>query len=124
MARENGGSPRSLGAIDISPEAIATVAGIAALECYGVVGMAARNLQDGLGELLRGKDNLTKGIEVNIEGDEVRIDLHVIVKYGTRIREVARNVIERVRYTVETQLGLTVAEVNVIVRGVKMGLEE
>lgn len=124
MARENGGSARSLGEINVSPEAIATVAGIAALECYGVVGMAARSFQDGLVELLRGRENLTKGIEVSIEGDEVRIDLYVIVEYGTRIREVARNVIERVRYTVETQLGLTVAEVNVIVRGVRMGVEE
>ncbi|MCL6613173.1 MAG: Asp23/Gls24 family envelope stress response protein [Firmicutes bacterium] len=100
------------------------VAGIAALECYGVVGMASRNIQDGLVELLRGRDNLTKGIEVAIDGDEVTVNLYVIVEYGTRIKEVARNVIERVRYTIESQLGLAVSEVNVIVQGVRMGVQD
>jgi len=99
------------------------VAGIAALECYGVVGMASRSLQDGIAELLRSRDNLAKGIEVVIDGEEVTVDLYVIVEYGTRIKEVARNVIERVRYTIETQLGLAVSIVNVIVQGVRTGVK-
>ena len=99
------------------------VAGIAALECYGVVGMASRSLQDGIAELLRGRDNLTKGIEVTIDGEQVMVDLFVIVEYGTRIKEVARNVIERVRYTIESQLGLMVSMVNVIVQGVRTGVK-
>lgn len=115
--------PRSLGEINISPDAIAMVAGIAAMECYGVVGMASRSLQDGIAELLRGRDNLTKGIEVAIERDEVTVDLFVVVEYGTRIKEVARNVIERVRYTIESQLGLAVSNVNVIVQGVRTGVQ-
>jgi len=115
-------SIRPLGEINVSPDAIAMVAGIAALECYGVVGMASRSLQDGIAELLRGKDNLTKGIEVSIDGDLVMVDLFVIVEYGTRIKEVARNVIERVRYTIESQLGLAVSAVNVIVQGVRTGV--
>ena len=122
MGRETTKAGRSLGEINISPHAIATVAGIAAMECYGVVGMASRGLQDGLTELLRSRDSLAKGIEVVIDGDEVTVDLYVIVEYGTRISEVARNVIERVRYTVESQMGLTVASVNVIVQGVRTGV--
>lgn len=124
LTRESSGGARSLGEINVSPDAIAMVAGIAALECYGVVGMASRNIQDGLVELLRGRDNLTKGIEVAIDGDEVTVNLYVIVEYGTRIKEVARNVIERVRYTIESQLGLEVSEVNVIVQGVRMGVQD
>lgn len=120
--RNGATAPRSLGEINVSPGAIAMVAGIAALECYGVVGMASRSLQDGIAELLHGKDNLNKGIEVAIDGDEVTVDLYVIVEYGTRIKEVARNVIERVRYTIESQLGLTATNVNVIVQGVRMGV--
>lgn len=123
MVRDSGGSARSLGQINISPDAIAMVAGIAALECYGVVGMASRSLQDGIAELLRSRDNLAKGIEVVIDGEEVTVDLYVIVEYGTRIKEVARNVIERVRYTIETQLGLAVSIVNVIVQGVRTGVK-
>lgn len=121
MARNS--SIRPLGEINVSPDAIAMVAGIAALECYGVVGMASRSLQDGIAELLRGKDNLTKGIEVTIDGDRVMVDLFVIVEYGTRIKEVARNVIERVRYTIESQLGLAVSAVDVIVQGVRTGVK-
>ena len=123
MARNSGGHDRPLGEINVSPDAIAMVAGIAALECYGVVGMASRSLQDGIAELFRGRDNLTKGIEVTIDGDRVMVDLFVIVEYGTRIKEVARNVIERVRYTIESQLGLVVSMVNVIVQGVRTGVK-
>ncbi len=123
MARDSGGAIRSLGAINISPDAIAMVAGIAATECYGVVGMASRSFHDGIAELLRGRDNLTKGIEVSIDGDDVSVGLYVIVEYGTRIREVARNVVERVRYTIESQLGLVVSNVNVVVQGVRTGVK-
>ena len=121
MEQNNGKAGSVLGAINISPDAIAMVAGIAAMECYGVVGMVSRSLQDGIAELLRSKDNLAKGIKVTIDGESVIVDLDVIVEYGTRIREVARNVIERVRYTIESQLGLEVIDVNVNVKGVRTG---
>lgn len=126
MVREtasgSGGTLRPLGQINIAPDAIAMVAGIAAMECYGVVGMASRGFQDGIAELFRSGENLTKGIEVSIDGEDVSVALYVIVEYGTRIREVARNVVERVRYTVESQLGLVVSNVNVIVQGVRTGV--
>ena len=124
MPREGGSrSAGSLGTIDISPDAIAMVAGIAAMECYGVVGMASRSVQDGIAELLHSRDNLTKGIEVSADRDDVTISLYVIVEYGTRIKEVARNVVERVRYTVQSQMGLAVSQVNVIVQGIRTGVK-
>lgn len=114
-------SKRGLGMINIAPEAIAMVAGIATLQCFGVVGMSSRSLQDGIAQLLHGKENLTKGIEVRIDDDRVEIGLYVIVEYGTKINEVAHNVIENVKYTVEDQLGLHVDKVNVHVLGVRTG---
>lgn len=111
---------KSLGAINISPHAIAMIAGIATMQCFGVVGMASRNFQDGIAEILTGKDNLTKGIEVTIEGDRVFVDLYLVVEYGIQIKEVARNVIENVKYAIETKLGLQTIKVNVIVQGVRL----
>ncbi|HHZ20820.1 MAG TPA: Asp23/Gls24 family envelope stress response protein [Firmicutes bacterium] len=99
------------------------VAGFAAMGCVGVVGMASRNIQDGIAELFRGRDNLTKGIEVHIDGDEVILDMYIIAEYGTRLQEVARNVKENVKYTVETQLGLDVSRVNVYIQGVQTGVK-
>ncbi len=111
---------RPLGLVNISNNAIAMVAGIATLQCFGVIGMASRNIQDGISELLTGKDNLTKGIEVTInDNEQVFIDLSIIVEYGVRIKEVANNVIESVKYAVETQLGLKISKVNVIVQSVR-----
>lgn len=112
---------QSLGLVNISPNAIAIVAGIAAMQCFGVVGMASRTIQDGISELLTGKDNLTKGIEIIIDDETVEVDLYIIVEYGVRIKEVARNVIESVKYAVETQLALQISAVNVIVQGVRTG---
>jgi uncharacterized alkaline shock family protein YloU len=112
-------SKRQLGSVNISPDAIGMVAGIATLQCFGVVGMASRTIQDGISELLTGKDNLTKGIEVVIDDEQVLVDLYIIVEYGVQIKEVAHNVIETVRYTIQNQFGLQVAKVNVIVQGVR-----
>lgn len=107
-----------LGKLVLSEEAIATVAGAAATECYGVVGMAGRKMTDGLSELL-GRENLSKGISVSVEGDEVYITLYIIVGYGVRISEVARNVVEKVRYSVENITGLKVKKVTVNVEGIR-----
>jgi uncharacterized alkaline shock family protein YloU len=115
-------SQKSLGTIDVAPDAIAMVAGIATLECFGVVGMSSRSLQDGIAELLLGKENLTKGIEVRIDNNRVIVDLYVIIEYGTRINEVAHNVIENVKYAIESQLEVNVTKVNVNVIGVRTGL--
>jgi uncharacterized alkaline shock family protein YloU len=109
----------SSGAINISPNAVAMVAGIAALQCFGVVGMASRSIQDGIAELLNAKENLSKGITVEFEDEQVFVSLYTIVEYGMGIREIAKNVIENVKYAIESQLGLDVAEINVIIQGVR-----
>jgi uncharacterized alkaline shock family protein YloU len=108
-----------LGRLVLSEEAIATIAGAAATECYGVVGMAGRRMSDGISELL-GKENLSKGVSVTIEGDDVYVDLTIVVGYGVRISEVARMVVDKVRYTLENATGLSVKKVTVNVQGVRV----
>ncbi len=109
-----------LGQITIADEVIAAIAGMAATECYGLVGMASRNFTDGIAELL-GMDNIARGVEVDVQGDNATIDLYIIVEYGTRITEVANNVMDKVKYILETTTGLNVPEVNVTVHGVRVG---
>lgn len=108
-----------LGKVVISEELIATLAGVAAVECYGLVGMSSRKLKDGIAELL-GRDNLSRGVEVHLEDNHLMVDLHIIVSYGTKIQEVAVNVMEKVKYTLEKLTGLTVTQVNVHVQGVRV----
>ncbi|MHB9095110.1 MAG: Asp23/Gls24 family envelope stress response protein [Eubacteriales bacterium] len=108
-----------IGNVNISSEVIATIAGAATTECYGLVGMASTKLKDGIAQLL-GKEDLKKGVEVSIKGEEVILNLYIIVGYGVNIAEVARNVIERVKYNVEKQTGLVVKQINVNVQGVKI----
>ncbi|BCV24763.1 Asp23/Gls24 family envelope stress response protein [Gelria sp. Kuro-4] len=107
------------GSIAIGDEVIATLAGAAAMECYGLVGMASRRITDGFVELL-GRDNWSRGVEVKLEEDRVYVTLHIIVSYGVRISEVAKNVMEKVKYAVESVTGLKVARVDVYVQGVQL----
>ncbi len=108
---------RELGRIEVSPHVVATIAGHAATECYGVVAMAARGLRDGLAERLH-RDNVHRGVEVEVLEGGVSISLYVIVEYGTRISEVAHNLASAVRYSVERTIGLPVLAVNVNVQGI------
>lgn len=109
-----------LGRILLSDEVIATMAGVATTECYGIVGMAGTLLKDGIAELL-GRENLSRGVTVSMYQDSVEIDLYVVVGYGTRISEIARNVTGKVRYVVESATGLKVNGVHIHVQGVKVG---
>ena len=108
-----------MGKIEVAPRAIATIASRAVGRSYGVVGMAPHTLREGVAQVLRQED-AHKGVEVRIGNDEIAIDLYVIIEYGTRIAEVARNVQENVRYAVEQALGMPVARVNVRVQGLRM----
>jgi len=105
-----------LGRIEISPNAIASLAGQSVLECYGVVGMANKNLRDGIAEVLS-RGNLKRGIDVKVIEHQVYIDLYVVIQYGTRISEVAHGIMNRTKFTIEKALGLPVAQVNVHVQG-------
>lgn len=108
------------GQIDISNEVIATIAGGAATDCYGIVGMASKQqIKDGLTEILR-KDNFTRGVLVRQENEEVHIDMYIIVSYGTKISEVAHNVQSKVKYTLDKTVGLSVDSVNIYVQGVRI----
>ncbi len=112
-----------LGKVVVSEEVIATIAGAAAAECYGIVGMASRRVSDGIAELL-GRENLARGVQVAVEGDRVSITLNVVVCYGTRISEVVRNVIDKVRYNVEKATGLKVVRIGINVQGIKVRGED
>ncbi|MFC5401863.1 MULTISPECIES: Asp23/Gls24 family envelope stress response protein [Cohnella] len=108
------------GKIDVADQVIAVIAGSAALDCYGLVGMASRKgLKDGIAELL-GRENLSRGVEVRHEGETVHLDLYVIVSYGTKISEVAHNIQSKVKYVLEEVVGLRVDVVNVNVQGVRV----
>ncbi len=106
-----------LGRIEVSRRVVAAIAAHAAAECYGVVGMAAQGLRDGLAERLR-RENVHRGVDVEVREDGVAISLYVIVEFGTRVSEVANNLVNGVRYAVERTLGLPVVEVNVNVQGI------
>ena len=107
-----------LGNIFVSYRAIATVAYQSALQSYGVVGLAAKNLAEGLAQVLV-KDP-TLGVDVHFENNSIKIDLYVIVEYGTRIKSVAASVSDSVRYQVEREFGLPVSQVNIHVRGLRI----
>lgn len=109
-----------LGKIEIAEDVIATIAGFAALDCYGLVGMASqKKVKDSISELL-GRDNPGRGVYVHVQEDRIVVDLHIIVSYGTKISVVANNVMEKVKYTLDNTLGINVDEINVIVQGVRV----
>lgn len=108
------------GRVTITNEVIATVAGGAAIECYGIVGMASKNqLKDGIAEILR-KENFSKGVVVKQEEDQISIDMYIIVSYGTKISEIAHNVQSQVKYTLDKTLGLSINAVNIFIQGVRV----
>lgn len=108
-----------LGEVTINTDVIATYAGSVAVECFGIVGMAAVNMKDGLVKLLR-RDSLKHGINVEVEDNKISLDFHVIVAYGVSIRAVSDNLIDNVKYKVEAFTGLEVENINILVEGVRV----
>ena len=108
------------GEIIIENEVIAQYAGHAALECFGIVGMATISMKDGIAKLLKG-DSISKGVNVVIgENNELSIDFHIIVAYGVSIKAVTDNLMQSVKYKVEDFTSLKVSQVNVFVEDVKI----
>ncbi|MBE5887387.1 MAG: Asp23/Gls24 family envelope stress response protein [Lachnospiraceae bacterium] len=108
------------GKVLIDGNVIATYAGSVAVECFGIVGMAAINMKDGLVKLLK-KDYLNHGINVVIDEDNtISIDFHVIIAYGVSIATVSDNLIETVKYKVETFTGMKINKINIYVEGVRV----
>ena len=108
-----------LGTINIDAYAIAKIAGIVTTECYGIVGMASKNVKDGIVKLLK-IESITKGVKLNIEDNKLIIDLHIIVKYGTNIKAVAETIINTVKYKVEEATSMKVLRINIFVEGIKI----
>ena len=109
-----------LGMISIDSEVIARYAGSTAVECFGIVGMAAVSMKDGLVKLLK-KESLTKGIQVGISDEnKITLNFHVIVAYGVSISAVTDNLISNVKYKVEEFTGMSVDKINIYIEGVRV----
>ena len=107
------------GEISIDNEVIARIAGLAAMDAYGVVGMAAKNVKDGLVQLLK-MESLSKGVRLTINEDSISIDLHIIVEYGTNIAAIADSLMSNVKYRVEENVGVHVERVNIFVEDIRV----
>ena len=113
----------TLGKVEVSPKAIAHLASRAAQRSYGVVGLAPRNARPGWAELLR-REEAYKGVEVSFPDGKVCIDLYVVIEYGTRISEVARNIMSGVKFAVESALGVAGVQVNINVQDIRVSGEK
>ena len=107
------------GKITISDLAIAKVASLAAMECYGIVETVSRRFTDSLSELFK-REPQGRGVKVTTNGDRIYIDVYVIIKFGVSINAVAESLKESVKYRVEKFTGMIVDTVNVNVIGVKL----
>ncbi|WP_105955986.1 Asp23/Gls24 family envelope stress response protein [Apilactobacillus quenuiae] len=108
------------GLIDIDNNVIATVVGGAATDNFGVVGMASKNqIRDNVNDILK-KDNYARGVVVRQDDNGISVDVNIIVSFGTKISEVCKNVQSKVKYNLETMLGISANAVNVIVQGVRV----
>lgn len=114
---ENFQEESNMGIVKISDEVVGVIAGLAATEIKGIVGMSA-NLVGGITQILTGKKNLSKGVKVNVGENSAAIDLYVVVEYGYKIPEVGKQVQENVKKTVETMTGLVVSAINIHVQNV------
>ncbi len=115
-----GNMTTELGLITIEPEVVAQYAGSVAVECFGIVGMAAVSVKDGIVKLLK-KESLTHGIKVDVSKDnKFIIDFHVIVSYGVSISAVCENLVSNVKYKVEEFTSMKVDKINIYVEGVRV----
>lgn len=106
------------GYIEVSNEYFSNLIGDAASSCYGVAGMSASSPAQGLFSAI-GRDTPDRGVKVRSVGNELAIDLHIVVTYGVNITAIVKSIIKKVKYTVEEATGLTVDSVNVFVDGMK-----
>ncbi len=108
-----------LGSLTINQEVIATHAGMAAVDCFGIVGMALTNMKDGIVHLLK-KESAGKGVHVAMEEDKLYIEMHIIVAYGVSIPAVTENLIDAVTYHIEHFIGCKVDKIVVCVDNVRV----
>ena len=109
----------SMGEVSIDNSVVAAIAGFVATNCYGVVGMAAKNKTDGVIKLLK-REGISKGVEVRVEENGIVINLHIIVQYGVNINAICDSIVHNVQYQLEHNTGLKVTNVNVLVESVRV----
>lgn len=107
------------GNLIIDLDVISQYAGSVAVECFGIVGMAAVSVADGLVKMLK-KDSITRGISLEMVDGKLVLDFHVIVSYGVNIRAVASNLVSNVKYKVEEYTGFEIDKINIYVEGVRV----
>lgn len=100
------------GTIEITNEVFTVIAGDAATNCFGVRGMAYKNVKDGIVSLLK-RENMSKGVNVTFDGDKVNIDVHIIIEHGVNITAICESIMNEVRYNVERVTRVSVGSVNV-----------
>jgi len=106
------------GSVIVSTNVYTDIAGTAASNCFGVKGMAARSMKDGVYHLLR-KESMSKGVRVEFHGDDsITIDLHIMVDNGVNLTAVGESIISEVRYVVTKSTGTKVRAVNVFIDSV------
>ena len=109
------------GSVNVSSSVYTDIAGTVATNCFGVKGMAARSVKDGVYHLLR-KESMSKGVNVTIhEDDTISIDLHIIVDNGVNLTTLGESIISRVRYEVSKYTGTQVRDVNVYIDSMMIG---
>ena len=107
------------GSLNVSNNVIADLAGYAALESYGVVGMAAPNVQDGIAKLLPAR-RLRRGILVRTDEEGVSLELYIVIEHGTNISTVSENLVDRIRFVLSTYAQIPVKDVAIHVQGIQV----
>lgn len=109
-----------IGKVSLDENVVAQVAGLTALDCFGIVGMGVVSVKDGIVKQLR-RDNVSKGVNVKFdENDDIEIELHIVVAYGVSIKAVTDNLMQSVKYKVEDFTSFKVSRINVFVEDVKV----
>ena len=109
------------GSVNVSSSVYTDIAGTVATNCFGVKGMAARSVKDGVYHLLR-KESMSKGVQVTMhEDDSISIDLHIIVDNGVNLTTLGESIISRIRYEVNKYTGTQVRDVNVFIDSMMIG---
>ncbi|MCI5839726.1 MAG: Asp23/Gls24 family envelope stress response protein [Peptoniphilaceae bacterium] len=113
------GFSNNFGKIEIDDNVISNLAVVSVMETYGVVGLASKNVKDGIYELLK-MDNMQKGVKVTfLKKDEIDIDISLFIEYGVRIAVVAENIIDKVKFNIENSLKIKVNSVNLYIQGIR-----
>ena len=107
-----------LGEVTVTPEVVETIAGLSAMDCYGLVGMVPHGIQDGIGTILK-LDSVRRGVEVTTSDEGLMVEMYCIVGYGVKISEVGANIIQTVSYTLEKTAGIPVKNVNINIEGIR-----